>query len=155
MPVDHAAKRTWASREIEADAATIFAVLSDPSLHSVIDGSGTVRGSAGPRDQRLELGSKFGINMRMGVPYRMPNTVVEFEQDRLIAWCHPGKHRWRWEVEPLGDGSSCRVTETFDWSTSRLPWLIERVGYPEKHLPNIERSLQRLDAYVTHRAAAV
>src|SRR4051812_31821595 len=155
MPVDHDAKRTWASREIGADAATIFAVLCDPTLHSVIDGSGTVRDSAGPRDQRLEMGTRFGMNMRMGIPYRMPNTVVEFEQDRVIAWCHPGKHRWRWEIEPVGDGSSSLVTETFDWSTSLAPKLIELVRYPERHLPSIEKSLQRLDAYVSHRAAAM
>ena len=86
----------------------------------------------------------------------MPNTVVEFEQDRVIAWCHPGKHRWRWEIEPVGDGTSSLVTETFDWSTSRVPeGASSSSRYPERHLPNIERSLQRLDAYVSHRAAGV
>ena len=155
MPVDFDAKRTWATREIAAPAATLFAVLCDPTLHPVVDGSGTVRGSRGPRDQRLELGSKFTIDMRMGLPYRMPNTVVEFEQDRVIAWATPGKHRWRWEFEPVGDGSSTLVTETFDWSTSIVTPFVELFRFPTRHLPSIERSLQRLDAYVSHRAAGV
>jgi hypothetical protein len=153
MPVDFDAQRTWASREIAAEPAAVFAVVSDASLHPVIDGSGTVRRARGAGDHRLALGSRFGMDMRMGVPYRMPNTVVEFEQDRRIAWCHPGRHRWRWEVEPLGEGRSL-VTETFDWSTSIAPRFIELVRYPERHLANIERSLERLDAYVARRTAA-
>jgi hypothetical protein len=155
MPVDHEAKRTWATRTIAASPATIFAVVSDASLHPVIDGSGMVRDVRGSGDHRLALGSKFGMSMRLGLPYRITNTVVEYEPDRLIAWCHPGKHRWRWEVEPVGDGASSLVTETFDWSTAISPKVIELVGYPERHLRNIERSLERLDAFVTNRAAAL
>ena len=155
MPVDHEAKRTWATRTIAATPATLFAVVSDASLHSVIDGSGTVRDVRGSGDHRLALGSKFGMSMRIGIPYRITNTVVEFEQDRLVAWSHPGKHRWRWEFEPVGDGSSTLVTETFDWSPSPIARGIELLRYPERHLANIERSLERLDAYVTNRAAAL
>jgi uncharacterized protein YndB with AHSA1/START domain len=138
MPVDHDAKQTWASREIAADAATIFAVLVDPTLHSVIDGSGTVRGARGPRDQRLELGSKFGMDMRMGIPYRMPNTVVEFEQDHLIAWCHPGKHRWRWTIEPVGDGTHSLVTEG------------DRAGALPRTAPRQHRALARSPRRLRH-----
>ena len=84
-----------------------------------------VRGGA----TTLTLGSKFGMDMKMGpLPYRISNTVVEFEQDRLIAWDHFGKHRWRYELEPLGDGSTTRVTESFDWSTATIPKLIELAG---------------------------
>ena len=80
------------SRTIAATPAAIFAVLSDPSLHAVIDGSGTVQG-AHSNERQLRLGSKFSMGMRMGVPYRISNEVVEFEQDRLIAWRHLGGHR--------------------------------------------------------------
>ena len=32
------------------------------------------------------LGSTFGMSMKLGVPYSMTNTVIEFEPDRRIAW---------------------------------------------------------------------
>jgi hypothetical protein len=78
------------------------------------------------------------------LPYRMSNRVVEFEQDRLIAWAHFGKHRWRYELSPVEGG--CEVTETFDWSTARSPRFIERAGYPKANLRAIEATLDRLAA---------
>ena len=87
---------------IDAPASEIFDVIRRPSMHSRFDGSGTVQGSVrGP--ERLELGSRFGMAMRIKVPYTMTNEVVEFEPDRLIAWRHIGRHRWRYELEPISD----------------------------------------------------
>ena len=43
----------------------------------------------------------------------------EFEENRRIAWAHVGGHRWRYELEEVDGGT--RVTESFDWSTSRAP----------------------------------
>ncbi|HMT60993.1 MAG TPA: SRPBCC family protein [Microthrixaceae bacterium] len=140
------------SRTIAAPPAAIFAVLSDPSLHAVIDGSGTVQG-AHSNERQLRLGSKFSMGMRMGVPYRISNEVVEFEQDRLIAWRHLGGHRWRYELRPVDGGTE--VTETFDWSTSRAPKGIELAGYPRRHIPNMERTLERLEAFLSHRSNAL
>ena len=134
------------SRVIDAPPEDIFAVLTDPSQHPVIDGSGTVK-AAGSGAERLELGSKFGMKMRMGLPYRIGNTVVEYEPDRLIAWHHPGRHRWRYQLEPVDGGT--KVTETFDWSTARSPRFIEMMGYPDKHPENMARTLERLDDHVT------
>lgn len=146
------------SRVIDAPAATIFRVVADASLHHVIDGSGTVRGTAG-KAEPLHLGSKFAMKMKMGVPYTIGSTVVEFEQDRRIAWCHLGKHRWRYELEelaPADDGTPrTRVTETFDWSTAVVPKAIELVGYPKRHPAAMERTLEKLDAFVTNRASAL
>jgi len=144
--VDMESRQTRASRRIAATPETIFDVLSDASQHSLIDGSGTVRGAL-KNPERLVLGSKFGIDMKVAlVPYRISSTVVEYEENRLIAWQHLGKHRWRYELEPIPEGTL--VTETFDWSTARSPRFIELVGYPEKHLPNIERTLERLAGLV-------
>ena len=90
MTVDMQAKRTSVTRHLAASPAEVFSVLSDASLHPVIDGSGTVIDVRGSGDHRLVLGSRFGMKMRLGIPYRISNEVVEFEQDRLIAWRHPG-----------------------------------------------------------------
>jgi hypothetical protein len=113
-----------------------------------LDGSGTVQKIRGRAPKRLELGSKFGMSMKLSVlPYPIANKVVEFEENRLIAWQHFGKHRWRYELEPVDDGTL--VTETFDWSTATSPAALEAAGYPERHLGNIERTLERLEEMVT------
>ncbi len=83
------------------------------------------------------------MDMRMGVPYRIENTVVEFEENRLIAWRHFFGHRWRWLLTPLPDGRT-EVTETFDWSTARIPRLIDVSPFPRKNRAGIEKSLDRL-----------
>ncbi|HEX4189813.1 MAG TPA: SRPBCC family protein [Marmoricola sp.] len=103
-----------ASTTIAAPPSVVFAILSDPRQHPRIDGSGNVREAVSGPD-KLELGSEFGMSMKMGAPYKMKNRVVEFEQDRLIAWRHAGVHRWRYELAPTADGGT-DVTETWDLS---------------------------------------
>ena len=132
------------SRLINAPASVIFDVLADPGRHAEIDGSGTVRGSKDATPKRLAMGSKFGMKMKLGIPYDMRSTVVEFEEDALIAWAHFGKHRWRYELEATDGGTM--VTETFDWSTSIAPPFIELMGYPHKHVPSMQKTLERLEA---------
>lgn len=133
-----------ASATIPAPAATVFAILTDPRQHPRIDGSGSVRGVVrGP--ERLTAGSRFGMDMKLhGVPYKIRNRVVEFEQDRLVAWRHVGAHRWRYELEPVEGGTL--VTESFDYS--RYPALgalvLERLGLVEGNRRAIERTLVRL-----------
>ena len=140
--IDMDARRTTASRRIAATPEAIFEILTDVASHPLIDGSGTVQ--AGPsHTEPLTMGSKFGMKMTFKfLPYKIGSTIVEFEQDRLIAWQHFGRHRWRYELEPIETGTL--VTETFDWSTSIAPKAIEVAGYPKSHLANIERTLERL-----------
>lgn len=108
-----------ASTVIDAPPSVVFDILADPRQHARIDGSGTVQeSSSGP--ERLALGSRFGMDMRLGGAYKITNRVVEFEEDRLIAWRHVGAHRWRYELAPTGDGGT-RVTETWDLSPYLLP----------------------------------
>jgi hypothetical protein len=125
----------------------VFDVLADPAGHAVIDGSGQVVRARPGQTTRLALGSKFRMDMKQGVPYRITNTVVEFEPDRRIAWRHLGGHVWRYELEPVPEGT--KVTETFDWSTSTTKWFIELMRYPAKHTKNMEQTLERLDAHLT------
>lgn len=140
--VDMEAKQTSASRMIKASAEEIFAIVSDASRHPEIDGSGTVQATRG-KSEPLTLGSKFGASVKLGpLPYRITNKVVEYDENRLIAWQHFGKHRWRYELEPVDGGTM--VTETFDWSTSTSPMVIEKAGYPNRHLGNIEQTLEKL-----------
>lgn len=140
------------SRVIKATPEVIFDVLAVPARHVEIDGSGTVQSTRG-ESHRLALGSKFGMDMKMGpVPYRITNTVKEFEENRLIAWAHLGGHRWRYELEPMTvDGEpATEVTESFDWSTCNpvVGKGIELAGYPKQHPANMTATLERLAGVV-------
>ena len=135
------------SRVIPSEPGPIFDILASPEGHVAMDGSGTVQDTRSGQPQRLELGTKFGMKMKMGMPYSISSTVVEFEEDRLIAWSHLGRHRWRYELEPTDGGT--RVTETFDWSTAVVPKAIELMGYPDKHPPSMEKTLERLEELAT------
>lgn len=128
----------------------VFNLLADPRRHPDFDGSGTVTSSvSGPA--RLSLGDRFGVGMKIKVPYRISNTVVEFEEDRRIAWRHFGRHRWRYELEPTSDGGT-KVTETFDWSTALAPALIDRSSFPAANARGIEKTLPRLKALAESEA---
>lgn len=135
------------SRVIDAEPSTIFGLLADPAQHHVFDGSGTVQSGRADNPPRLSLGARFGMNMRLGVPYRITNEVVEFEENRRIAWRHLGHHVWRYELEPVEGGT--RVTESFDWGSSRFPPMYEWLGYPTKHLSNMASTLERLEDHLT------
>jgi len=134
-------------RLIPAPAQSIFDVLADPAQHPLIDGSGSVRGTLGSQPQRLSLGAKFGMSMRIGVSYPIVNTVVEFEEGRRIAWRHFGGHVWRYELEPGRGGTLVR--ETFDWSVAHSPLAVELMGFPRRNRRGMERTLERLADYVT------
>lgn len=138
------------SRVIAADAATIFDVVADPARHGEIDGSGTVRSSAEGNPVRLGPGDRFGMSMKLGVPYRISNEVVEYEKDRLLAWRHFGRHVWRYEFEPM-DGNRTRVTETFDWGPAPIKLYYSATGFPERNLKAIRATLERLAAVVEKR----
>ncbi|MGD9989424.1 SRPBCC family protein [Pseudonocardia sp.] len=136
-----------ASTVVAAPPADVFALLADPHRHHEFDGSGSVRGAVtGPH--RLDLGDRFSMSMKIGLPYRVTNTVVEFEPDRRIAWCHFARAVWRYELEPVGDGAAAgtRVTETFDYGTS--PWArgLELAKFPQGNARSIRDTLRRLAA---------
>ena len=114
---------------IDAPAAKIFDLLANPVRHKEIDGSGTIQNRiSGP--ERLSLGSKFGMAMHLGIDYRITNTVVEFEENKLIAWRHLGRWRWRYEIREISP-NQCEVIETFDGRKSiSQSWLKFRKAYP-------------------------
>ena len=134
---------------VDATPAEVFDFLRQPANHSIISGDGSVTGATSGPD-RLSMGDRFGMSMKIVLPYRMRNTVVEYEQDRRIAWCHPGKHRWRWELEPDGEGRT-KLTETFDMSTAVFPPALRLLGYPKRHLPNVARSVANVRDHFARR----
>jgi hypothetical protein len=116
---------------INAPAEKIFAILSNPRRHKEIDGTRTIQENISGPD-KLVLGSKFGMKMRLGINYRIQNTVVEYEENSLIGWRHLGRWIWRYELVNIGPQMT-QVTETFDASRAPLiskAWLSLRKAYP-------------------------
>lgn len=99
---------------IAAPAEKIFGTLADPRQHQRFDGSGTISYLVKGPD-RLFLGAVFGMQMRIKLPYRIKNTVVRFEENRLITWAHLMKWQWSYELTPIADGKTL-VIERFDAS---------------------------------------
>jgi|SRR5680860_302872 len=132
------------SIDIGAPPGVVFTILADPKQHSRVDGSGSVRELiTGP--DRLSKGATFGMDMKLfGLPYKIRNTVVEFEDDRRIAWRHFGGHRWRYVLEPTTGGT--RVTESFDYSRHGLVQrlFIELSGFPARNRAGIAGTLAKL-----------
>ena len=131
---------------IDAPAEKIFAILTSPSRHKDIDGSQTIQENLSGPDH-LVLGSKFGMQMHLVIDYKILNTVVEFQENTLIAWRHIGRWRWRYELSALTPDST-QVTETFD--ASQIPmistlWLRLRKAYPWTQMA-AAKSLVRLKA---------
>ena len=139
--------RTTAARiVIDASAQQIFDLIADARCHPLFDGSATLQGSiSGP--VRLHLGAKFGMAMKIKVPYRITNTVVAFEEGKKISWCHLMKWTWSYELEDLGNGST-QVTETFD--ARGIPKLAEKwldlTGTLERNPKWMAKSLVKLKA---------
>ena len=147
-------------RKIRASPEVIFAVLADPAQHSLIDGSGMVQGVAGKGESsRLALGVTFGMSMKMGISYATASTVVEFEENRRIAWQTGPKGKlepyvagriWRYELEHRADGTLVR--ESWDISTDHQRVLLRLADiYSKKTRRDMELTLARLDTLVTAR----
>ncbi len=142
-------------RFIPAPASAIFDLIADPSRHQDIDGSGTVRKPRGG-PQRLELGSRFGMSMKMGVPYAMESTVIEFEQDRRLAWQTRGPTAigrlvggrvWRYDLEPRDGGTLVRETWDLTDESPATKWAASRAG--KATAKNMAATLERIEELLT------
>ncbi|BBB01255.1 hypothetical protein RVR_8568 [Actinacidiphila reveromycinica] len=145
------------SRVVPAPPAAVFRVLTDPTRHTDLDGSGMLRGAV-TETPVSRVGDVFTMRMYFAEHghYEMDNHVVEFEQDRRVAWepaagrGHPGHrapgsrwgHRWTWTLVPAGPDATL-VTESYD--CSRAP-SAERAGMREGRVwtRSMERTLERL-----------
>ena len=127
---------------VPAPAADIFNLLANPRRHHEIDGSGSVQAANLDAPERLSLNSKFGMKMRIVVPYTMMNTVVEFEEGTRIGWRHFGGHVWRYILEPVEGGT--KVTEQFDMNTSKSQLMMKLTNAAENNGKSIEKTLANL-----------
>ena len=142
-------------RVIAAAPEAIFDLLADPSRHCDIDGSGSVVGAKGG-SERLGLGSSFGMSMKMGLPYSMVSTVIEFDENRRIAWQttgptaigkHVGGRIWRYELEPVDGGT--KVSESWDirHESAFTKPIVRQAA--DKTRKNMAATLERIEQVVT------
>ncbi len=144
-------------RMIRATPEVIFDVLADPSRHALIDGSGMLQGASAGASPRLSLGSTFGMSMKLGVRYSTVSTVVEFEENRRIAWQTGPKGKlerfvagriWRYDLEPRDGGTLVR--ESWDITGDHQRYFLRLGGiWSGKTRRDMELTLARLDALVT------
>jgi len=121
--------RIEAERLIPADAAAIFAVLTDPQGHVAIDSSGMLMSAEG--DRVKAVGDSFTVHMDrdslrdfdLGL-YDVEVSITAFEADRLVEWTILGNlkigHRYGYTLEPQDNGTL--VTSYCDWSTISDKW---------------------------------
>lgn len=137
-------------RFIDAAAADIFDLLARPDMHSVIDGSNSVRLPQESATERLELGSKFGMGMHMGFRYKVVNTVREFDEGSRIAWENADGNIWRYILETVDNGTL--VTEEWDARKSPRRLFMRLMRFPARNAVGIERTQSNLEAHMTTRA---
>ena len=108
-------ERVSATEVIAAPAATVFAVLADPTTHASIDGTGWVQ-QAADRAPLTAAGQLFRMAMHHEQhpdgDYRTVNRVEVFDAPRAIGWITGqelgdgtlefGGWLWRYDLVPLG-----------------------------------------------------
>jgi uncharacterized protein YndB with AHSA1/START domain len=147
-----------ATTTINTSAEVVFAVLTDPSTHPDIDGTGWVHE---PIDgERLtKPGQVFRMAMYHPNPnhpsghYQVANRVEELDPPRVISW-KPGEDVagvgtlrfggwiWRYDLTPIGPGRT-EVTLSYDWSAVPEP-VRERIQFPPFQLDHLDNSLRHL-----------
>ncbi len=133
----------------------IFDILSRPSRHPELDGSNTVKKVNSSSPEPLKLGDKFNMAMKLGIPYFMISTIVEYEENRKIAWQPKapglfgniaGGRIWRYELEPQGEKATL-VKETWDITQEANPLskkLLLKDFSQQKIVDAIEKTLENL-----------
>jgi hypothetical protein len=96
--------------------------------------------------ERLFKGATFSMDMKIGVPYFVKNTVSDFEENKVIAWHHFAQFVWRYDLEEVSGGT--KVTESFNYDR---PWAfaITWLGWPEKNRRAMVATLERISQIVT------
>jgi uncharacterized protein YndB with AHSA1/START domain len=148
--------RITVQRTIDAPAAEIFDVLSNPKRHADLDGSGFVRSDE--KAERIQhVGDVFRMNMagdHMGGEYQTDNTVSGYSHNALLAWktapagTQPPGWEWMWELAPEGPSSTV-VTLTYDWSHVTDKDILAKVSFPLVERSQLEDTLGNLASAVS------
>ena len=145
--------RQTVTRSINAPAAEIFDLLTNPDHHAEFDGSGFVR-SADKADRIQRVGQTFRMNMagpHMGGDYQTDNHVVGYAENKLVAWktapagTEPPGWEWVYELTSEGSGDT-EVSLTYDWSAVTDSELLKKIHFPLVSTDQMEASLAALAA---------
>lgn len=147
---------TTVSRTIDAPAPEIFDVLTLPSRHRELDGSGFVV-SDQHADRITAVGQVFTMNMQgphMGGEYQTENHVTGYDRNSLVAWktapagAQPPGWEWVWELTADGPDST-EVTLTYDWGKVTDKDLLAQISFPLVTKDQLEDSLGNLASAVS------
>jgi hypothetical protein len=130
------------SAVIAATAQQLFDIVADPAMHPVMDGSGSVRAVREGGPARLTQDAQFSMDMKLGAPYKIMNTVVEFDEPKQIGWKHFNGHVWRYIFEPVEGGT--KVTEEWDATKVKNKLALRLMGFPDRNRKGIQATLVRL-----------
>ncbi len=152
-------QRISTTRRISAPTGRIFELVTDPTGHVKIDGSGMLV-AAGDARRVTGAGDAFEMDMDReplgDIPmgkYRVRNVVTRIEPDALIEWTvggvdHPPiGHVYGYTLVPVDDHTT-DVTSYCDWSGVSEKWKT-CVSWPVVPLTMLEKSLANLDRVVT------
>ena len=147
-----------AERLIDAPAAVIFDILSNPERHPETDASGTV--VSDEKTNRIKaVGDVFRMNMTSNAgrgrepEYQTDNHVTGFIENKLIAW-RPGPTdadepfgwEWLYELEPQGSEATL-VRLSYRWGDVDKN-TVNQVGLPKFEASDLEASLGPLASAV-------
>lgn len=141
-----------ATRQIDAPAAKIFDILSNPERHAETDDSGMVV-SADQAERLKAVGDTFTMNMtKEDGDYQTVNEVFAIQPDRIIGWKNVENTtaqvkvgaKWLYELEPIdADNTTVKLTYQRDELEENL------LGMTEKFNDDfLAKSLDKLAAAV-------
>lgn len=154
-------RKIQVSTVIDAPAADIFALLSDPDRHTDLDGSGMLRGLVAGQPL-LAIGQTFTMDMHQDAfgDYRMVNAVTAFVPDARIGWephmdpgcelaskldgMQVGGHTFTFDLREVDGGTE--VTETYDWMSVKDEKFLEML--PVVSEDDLRGSLARIERAV-------
>jgi uncharacterized protein YndB with AHSA1/START domain len=154
-------ERVSVTRRIAAPADAIYAIVSDPQGHVLIDGSGMLETAADAR-ALTAVGDTFDIHMDRTplndipglVKYTVRNTVTRIEPGHLIEWTigapeqPPLGHVYGWQLDPVGDAET-DVTNYCDWSNMSEQLRAAGRTWPIVPLEMLEETMAKLERIVT------